>query len=269
MHELGWDAAAWPLLGCGTVAGHLLECAGQVTGGYFADPGAQGRRRPGAPRLSDCRDRGGRARRDHESAGLGGRVTVATCTEQLLYEIHDPAAYTTPDVVADFSGVRMRRGRDRDRVRMRRRSRSRADDTLKVSLGYWTGSSARDRSLTPGRARPARAELARSDRRGAPAAASASRGRDALRPHRHRRPAPGTTRSSRVARARTRCGCGSSARTKTLADAVRVGNEVEALYTNGPAAGAGVTKSATRGPGGGLDVHSARPRVVPDLVEVV
>ena len=112
----------WPLLGRGTVVGHLLECAGQVTGGYFADPGRQGRRR--ASRASASR-----SPKSPRTAvpsitkvpGTGGAITLATCKEQLLYEVDDPAAYVTPDVVADFSrrraGARWRRPRPRRRAR--------------------------------------------------------------------------------------------------------------------------------------------------------
>ena len=99
----GWSFDDWPRLGFATLVGHLLECAGQVTGGYFADPGVKD-----VPDL----DRLGfpLAEVDAEGElvvtkvpGSGGTVTTATCTEQLLYEVHDPAAYLTPDVSADFS----------------------------------------------------------------------------------------------------------------------------------------------------------------------
>ena len=103
----GWSFDDWPRLGFATLVGHLLECAGQVTGGYFADPGVKD-----VPDL----DRLGfpLAEVDAEGElvvtkvpGSGGTVTTATCTEQLLYEVHDPAAYLTPDVTADFSRVTM------------------------------------------------------------------------------------------------------------------------------------------------------------------
>ena len=106
-HAFGWNEDDWPLIGRATAVGHLLECAGQVTGGYFADPGrtdVAGLARLGFPIAEVAAD--GRAVVT-KVPGTGGAVTIATCSEQLLYEIGDPAAYVTPDVVADFSGVRL------------------------------------------------------------------------------------------------------------------------------------------------------------------
>ena len=135
---------AWttgPRLGRGTLVGHLLECAGQITGGYFADPGCKDVRRP----------RAGSAFRSREVAedgtavitkvpGSGGRVTPATCKEQLLYEIHDPVARTSrPTSIADFSRVRMTRDRVSIASRCDGATGRERPDTLKVSLGYLDG----------------------------------------------------------------------------------------------------------------------------------
>jgi hypothetical protein len=101
--HFGWDAQDWDLLGAGTMAGHILECGAQVTGGYFADPGVKdvpGIAHLGFPIVEMHAD--GRfvlTKADH----TGGCVDRRTVIEQLLYEIHDPAAYLTPDVVADIS----------------------------------------------------------------------------------------------------------------------------------------------------------------------
>lgn len=108
MHGLGWRADDWPRVGAGTALGHLLECAGQVTGGYFADPGSKDV--PGLDRLgfpyAEVREDG--AAFLTKPDGSGGAVTPATCTEQILYECGDPARYITPDCVADFTGLSFR-----------------------------------------------------------------------------------------------------------------------------------------------------------------
>ena len=240
MHAFGWAADAWPLLGSGTVAGHLLECAGQVTGGYFADPGwkdVNDLARLGFP-IAEVSEDGGVI--ITKVAGSGGRVTVATCAEQLLYEIHDPAAYTTPDVVADFSDVAVAEI-DSDRVRVEgARGRPRTG-TLKVSLGYYDGFVGEGQISYAGPGATARARLARGivEERLRIIGVQLDElrcdliGVDAL----HKGFPPGRQEPHEV---RLRV----AGRTRTMEDAVRVGNEVEALYTNGPAAGAGVTKSA-------------------------
>ena len=119
----GWALDDWPRVGLATLVGHLLECAGQVTGGYFADPGVKDvphLERLGFP-LAEITPDGDVV--VTKVPGSGGLVTTATCTEQLLYEVHDPAAYVTPDVVADFSRVTMEAdGADRVRVCWRDRT---------------------------------------------------------------------------------------------------------------------------------------------------
>jgi Acyclic terpene utilisation family protein AtuA len=241
MHELGWAADAWPLLGCGTVAGHLLECAGQVTGGYFADPSfkdVDDLARLGFP-IAEISEDGGVV--ITKVPGSGGRVTVATCTEQLLYEIHDPAVYTTPDTIADFSGVRLTEIAP-DRVRVEgARGRSRTG-TLKASLGYNDGFIGEGQISYAGSGAAARAELARAivEERLRLAGVRLDQlrcdfiGIDAL----HRSRLAAARGEPYEVRLRV------AGWTKTMADAIRVGNEVEALYTNGPAGGAGVVKSA-------------------------
>src|ERR1700693_3850517 len=125
----------WNLLGQGTVAGHLLECAGQITGGYFADPPYKDI--PDLARLGFPIGEVG----EHGSlvitkvAGSGGAVTARTCKEQLLYEVHDPRQYIQPDVVADFSQVSVEEIAS-DRVRVSGGRGSKRTGTLKVSVGY-------------------------------------------------------------------------------------------------------------------------------------
>ncbi|MEL6475991.1 MAG: acyclic terpene utilization AtuA family protein [Pseudomonadota bacterium] len=107
LHEFGWDAAAWDLLAAGTIAGHLLECGAQVTGAYFADPGRKhvpDLARVGFPIAEVARDG---AMVITKPPGTGGCVTKATVTEQLLYEMHDPAAYLVADCTADITALRL------------------------------------------------------------------------------------------------------------------------------------------------------------------
>ena len=116
IHAFGWSFDDWLKLARATMVGHLLECGAQVTGGYFADPGFKDVATPeniGYP-IAEIDDQGqfiiGKA------AG-GGLVDRRTVTEQLLYEVHDPAAYLTPDVIADISNASLvELGNDRVRV---------------------------------------------------------------------------------------------------------------------------------------------------------
>src|SRR6202008_2963307 len=103
IHAFGWGMDDWNPLGKGIVAGHLLECAGQITGGYFADPpykDVAGLARLGFP-IGEVGEDGSLV--VTKVAGSGGAVTEETCKEQLLYEVHDPSRYLQPDVTADFS----------------------------------------------------------------------------------------------------------------------------------------------------------------------
>lgn len=135
IHAFGWPTDDWNLLGKGIVAGHLLECAGQVTGGYFADPtfkDVPDLARLGFP-IGEVGEDGSLIITKVE--GSGGAVTAQTCKEQLLYEVHDPARYLQPDVTADFSQVTVEEiGLNRVRI-SGGRGRERPP-TLKVSVGY-------------------------------------------------------------------------------------------------------------------------------------
>ncbi|WP_430300194.1 acyclic terpene utilization AtuA family protein [Ramlibacter paludis] len=98
-----WPLDDWDRLAGATMAGHLLECGAQVTGGYFADPG-----RKDVPDLANVGFPTAEIFEDgtcivSKADGTGGLVDTRTVKEQLLYELHDPAAYLTPDVVADIT----------------------------------------------------------------------------------------------------------------------------------------------------------------------
>ncbi|MBK1697642.1 acyclic terpene utilization AtuA family protein [Rhodovibrio salinarum] len=105
VQHFGWSWSDTDRIAAGTLAGHLLECGSQVSGGYFADPGMKDVPDPaniGFP-IAEIAEDGGIV--ITKPADTGGLVTPATVKEQLLYEIHDPAAYLTPDVVLDITGV--------------------------------------------------------------------------------------------------------------------------------------------------------------------
>ncbi len=114
MHHFGWAADDWAALAVGATAGHLLECGSQVTGGVFWDPGFKDIPDPaniGFP-IAEVTAEGGLV--ITKPAGTGGLVDLRTVKEQLLYELHDPAAYLTPDVVLDITGVTLaQQGPDR------------------------------------------------------------------------------------------------------------------------------------------------------------
>ncbi|WP_247838393.1 acyclic terpene utilization AtuA family protein [Bradyrhizobium sp. 200] len=241
VHAFGWRLDNWAALGQATVIGHLLECAGQVTGGYFADPGIKDV--PGLARLGFPI---GEVTADGtvtitKVTHAGGRVSAATCKEQLLYEIHDPARYLQPDVIADFTGVEVTEIAP-DRVRVRGGRGSPPPSTLKVSVGYLDGFIGEGQISYGGPGAVARARLALQIVRERLALTGVKTnelrfdviGVDSLY---------GDTLASNTsepAEVRVRV----AGRTNSILEAQRIGNEVETLYTNGPAGGGGVTKSA-------------------------
>lgn len=238
MHHFGWAATDWPQLGQGILVGHLLECAGQITGGYFADPGFKG-----VPNLARLGFPLAEVQADGSAVitkvnGSGGCITVATCTEQLLYEIENPARYLQPDVVADFSQVRLTPD-GADRVRATGANGQQRPDTLKVTVGYHDGYIGEGQMGYAGPGCVARGQLAlelvRQRLQDAGLGQLEARyeliGVNSLLPQ-----AQATTEPNEV---RLRVAVRSPARQQ----AQLVANEVEALYTNGPAAGGGATKS--------------------------
>lgn len=135
VHRMGWALDDWEKLGRGTLVGHLMECGMQITGGYFADPPYKL-----VPGLADCGFPIAEVAEDGSAVitkleRAGGIVSAATVKEQMLYEVHDPAAYLTPDVTADFSGVAIGEV-GRDRVAVSGAGGRRRPDTLKVTVGF-------------------------------------------------------------------------------------------------------------------------------------
>ena len=136
VHTFGWDWADWDRMAAGTVAGHILECGAQASGGNFTD----------WDRVPDLADVGfpiAEVSADgtfvvtkHE--GTGGLVSRGTVAEQLLYEIGDPTDYITPDVVADFTSIQLE-DEGGDRVRVRGVRGSEDTEFLKVSAAYADG----------------------------------------------------------------------------------------------------------------------------------
>ena len=138
LHGLGWSYDDYPKLAVGTLAGHMMECAAQLTGGCFIDPGRKD--------AGDAVDIGfpyADVSRDGSLVlgkldDTGGRLDVMTCKEQVLYEIHDPARYITPDCVLDVTDVEFAQ-EEQNRVRVTgARARPRTA-TYKAVVGYHDG----------------------------------------------------------------------------------------------------------------------------------
>lgn len=237
VHEFGWALDDWQRLGRGVVVGHLLECAAQVTGGYFADPGVKevpDLARLGFP-LAEVRASGEAV--ITKVAGSGGRVSVATCTEQLLYELEDPERYLQPDVVADFSQVTLT-DHGPDRVRVSGASGTERTDTLKVTVGYRDGFIGEGQISYAGPGARARGELALDLVR--QRLHSAGMGTLELRADLIGVNAIlGSSSSFEPDEVRVRV----AVRSDSAQQALQVANEVEALYLNGPAGGGGASKS--------------------------
>ena len=137
IHEFGWRSDEWDKLAAGTVAGHVLECGGQASGGNFA---ADWRAVPdlahiGFP-IAEASPDGSVVITKHK--GTGGLVSQQTIKEQLLYEIGDPTTYITPDCIADFTTIRLADDGP-DRVRLSGIKGRPATDSYKVSMSYLDG----------------------------------------------------------------------------------------------------------------------------------
>jgi len=241
VYEFGWDINNYDLLGKGTLVGHLLECGGQATGGYFAEPGKKDVQRLwelGFP-IAEVSENGEFTITKVE--GSGGVVNKDTLTEQMIYEIHDPSTYFTPDCIADFSNVTFTE-KGNNAVDVMGATGREKTDTLKVSIGYkdcfigegeisYAGPGCLDRAKLAADIVEKRLELTevkyeelRIDFIGI----------NAIYKNKDRKYNVPEEVRLRV-----------SARTKKRYDADQVGNEVETLYSNGPAGGGGATKSVS------------------------
>jgi hypothetical protein len=160
MYEFGWDALDHMHLGRGNGLGHLLECGAQVTGGYFADPGFKDVPDPWnlAFPIVEVDDDGSAV--ITKVPGSGGAVNLMTVKEQLLYEVHDPANYLTPDVVVDFTTANLEQIGP-DRVRVTNLSGRPRTPTLKVSIGCTEGFIGEDMFFYAGPGALRRAQLAK------------------------------------------------------------------------------------------------------------
>jgi hypothetical protein len=238
IHEFGWKHDDYDILGQGTVIGHLLECAGQITGGYFADkdkksvPGLDILGHP----IAEISNDGSAIISKVE--GTGGLINLATVKEQLLYEVINPNQYITPDVEANFTTVKLE-DLGQNQVLVKGGTGKSKPVNLKVSVGYkafylgegeisYAGFGAEDRARLAGEIIEKRLSYSfkeiRTDYIGISAVHRTSFGHN---------------NSPYEVRLRV------AAKADTIEKAAIIGEEVEALYTNGPAGGGGVRKIQT------------------------
>jgi hypothetical protein len=243
MYEFGWKKDDYDLIGKGILAGHLLECSAQVMGGYFADPGYKD-----VPELwnigfpiAEVSENGDIVITKLEEAG--GLVTTETCKEQILYEIHDPKSYYTPDGIADYSEVEVKEI-GKDRVLIKGAAGRKGNGFFKTSIGYkdcfigegeisYGGPGAFERAELAGQIIKKRLEYI-----GLPVEELRVDyiGINSLYKEPLSGVLNGTDRKFNDVRLRV------AARTLSRKDAEIIGNEVEALYLNGPAGGGGARK---------------------------
>lgn len=234
IHEFGWEKDDYDLLGKGTVIGHLMECAGQISGGYFADPikkPVENMENLGHPFADIFPDGSAIISKVEETGGI---INLQTAKEQLLYEVINPNEYYTPDVIADFTSVKLEEI-GKNQIKVTGGGGKTKPETYKVSVGYkafwqgegeisYAGSSALERAILAGetiekRLKPQFDEIQVD-----------YIGQNSVFPNSEFQYHNSEVRL-RVA-----------AKAQTQAEAALIGEEVEALYTNGPAGGGGVRK---------------------------
>jgi hypothetical protein len=159
VHEFGWSLDDWDLLGQAHGIGHLLECGAQVTGGYFPDPGFKEVPNPAVLGLPIAEVAADGSAIIEKLAGTGGAIDLRTVKEQMLYEVFNPAAYLTPDVVVDFTTVKLAQAGP-DKVSVKGISGRPKPPTLKASIGTRDGFVGEDYMFYAGAGALDRARLA-------------------------------------------------------------------------------------------------------------
>jgi hypothetical protein len=245
IYEFGWDVENYDLIGKGIMIGHLLECGAQVCGGYFVVPGyneVEDLWNVGFP-IAEVSENGDVVITKTETSG--GVVSTHTCKEQLIYEIHDPKNYMTPDGVANFTTISLKE-LEKNKVFLTGATGKKKPATLKVSIGYkdcfigtgeisYGGSTAYEKAKLAGEVVKKRLDFTgvkydelKVDLIGVNSLYGDNIGKKLCDP-------------ALLGEVRLRV----AGRTVKREDAVKIGNEVETLYTNGPSGGGGVTKSAS------------------------
>ncbi|MEA5403286.1 acyclic terpene utilization AtuA family protein [Arcicella sp. DC2W] len=238
IHEFNWATDNYDLMGKGTVIGHLMEYAGHITGGYFADP----IKKPvenmdilGHPFVDVFQDGSAII---SKIDGTGGMVNLQTAKEQLLYEVINPYEYFTPNVIADFTTVKLQEIA-KNQVQVSGGTGKQRPNTYKVSVGYkafflgegeisYAGLGAFERAELAGKTLEKRLKNQFDDFR------VDYIGLNAV----HRQSIDTISIPKTIPEIRLRV----AGKAKTIDDATSIGEEVEALYTNGPAGGGGVRK---------------------------
>lgn len=235
VHHFGWSVDNTDLIAQGTIISHLLECGGQIAGGYYADPGKKD-----VPHLENLGFPYAEVKADGSALitkipNTGGVINLMTAKEQLLYEVTNPNEYITPDVIADFMSVKLRESGP-DRIEVTGGKGKKRPETLKVSVGYHAGFIGEGEISYAGSNAWGRAQLAGDVMR-----TRLEKRFDELRidyigvssTHRN---TFGQWNEPYEVRLRV------AAKTCSLSDAAKIGEEVESLYTNGPAGGGGARK---------------------------
>jgi hypothetical protein len=238
IYEFGWSLDDFDLLGKGTVIGHLMECAGHITGGYFADPGKKDvpdMAHLGHPFVDVYRDGSGMI---SKVEGTGGIINLLTAKEQLLYEVVNPFEYFTPDVIADFTSVQLTQVGP-NVVKVTGGTGKPRPSTYKVSVGYQAFYLGEGEITYGGNNAIARAKLAGETVRERLKADFPELRVDLIGESSVHGNNISFTSMPYEVRLRI------AGKSPSSAKAALVGEEVEALYTNGPGGGGGVRKNVT------------------------